>query len=268
MEKFLIQHLQSHESRQAQLTPEAIFTMLCSEKHKDHVLQSTQLTENELTGFVAEMSQDISAIHLVTYAEYVKRVVPFIFEMRQDHLLRSYLKENAFADLQIPMEDVKKLESIFPLMPHGWKPPKDKDEKEESDLKDFGGGRHSGRASGARKRTKTNPTNVLDPDRLASKRSASKTSGIGGEDHEEELRVQGRARLQVGAVGPGGRRRSISSKQPLAQVVRDTPNGRGYQRRRMLLGMSSAEDAMDQEHGGHRGSKITVDGSSPSASKQ
>merc|ERR1712232_690536 len=220
VEKILIQLFASGESRSQLLPPETLYSMLM---HSEAQVQACQLNEHEVTGLIAEMGQDITASGQVAFAEYVKRVVPLIFEMRRNQLLSAYLRECAFEKLQISKPDLKKLDSIFPLMPSGWKP---KDDIQNLEAPRPSGARLSGR-QGSKQRT-------------GSKQSRSGSKQNSGFDHEA-LRVEGRARLQLGG-NMGQRRRTTTGSKELPASSKDTPNGRGYYRRRMLLGLLDSED--------------------------
>jgi hypothetical protein len=228
VEKILINLFQSGESRGPSLPAETMYTMLLNSESQ---VQACQLSDYELTGFIAEMSSDIGSGGQVIYAEYVKRVVPIIFQMRHNLLLSQYLQEDAFKKLGIRKLNLKELESIFPLFPHGWTPPKD--DKSELDVP-----RSDNRESGGRRSGRAPTKNMRRPSKNAERRSVSKVSDGGDSDHEE-MRVQGRARLQVGGMRQD---RRIPSKMLAPKIIRDTPNGRGYHRRRVLLGLEDPDD--------------------------
>jgi hypothetical protein len=225
VEKILIQLFSSGESRNGLLPAETIFTML---RNNESQVQACQLNECELTGLMAEMSPDSSG--QVVYSEYVKRVVSIIFQLRHNQLLNAYLEEDAFETLGIPKPDLQQLHSIFPLYPPGWKV-REAEKPNQTD-----GPRRSGaRMSGARcSGTERVRRQSVSKEHTGEPRTRSKQ--VGADNEEETLRVQGRARLQV-----GGRTDTKRQGSKMAPVVKDTPNGRGYHRRRMLLGMMSTE---------------------------
>jgi hypothetical protein len=235
VEKFLIQLFSSGESRSPFLPPEVIFTMLWN---NENVIQSCQLTEYERTGLIAEMSHDIGANGQVVFSEYVKRVVPVIFDMRRNQLLSAYLQEGSFETLQIPSPDLKQLDSIFPLMPPGWK----KKEKEQ-EANDPGTGSEHPRRSGCRvsgrRPSKAGGDNLGSGPRLSGRRPTK----AGADNPEDAMRVQGRAKLQVGHPTLQRRKSKEISKELSNLVVKDTPNGRGYQRRRVMLGFVHSVEA-------------------------
>jgi hypothetical protein len=246
VEKILIQLFSSGESRSQSLTPETMFAML---RNNDAPIQTCQLSDYEITGLMADLVAD--PLGLVVFSDHVKRVVSIIFELRRNQLLNAYLQEGAFEKLGIPRPDFVKLEKIFPLMPPGWKKKEpEKIEVEKEDIPDVG--RPSGRVSGRRQTGQARHSGrrvTLERDKEGSRagsknepRTASKQS-----NHEDDLgavRAQGRGRLQVGGPILTHRRSSISQKQekgnstPSAAAavhIKDTPNGRGYQRRRAML---------------------------------
>merc|ERR1712190_206930 len=78
-------------------------------------IQGLQLSDFELSGFVAEMNADSHGD--VAFLDHIKRWVPIIFELRKNQLLGAYLKDKAAETLGIPEPDLDALEQLFPLLP-------------------------------------------------------------------------------------------------------------------------------------------------------
>lgn len=167
--------------------------------HNDAQIQGLMLSEYELCGFAAEMISDV--VGQVAYVEHVKRSVPMLFELRRNQLLSAYVQPDAREALGIPEPDLTALEKLFPLLPRGVSKA-----KEQTD--DEGG---SVRLSGRQARS--------------SKQRPSQTKYSKSALSPDDLQVRGRIHAGKG-----------SFTKPVTGKATDTPMGRGYQRRRQLLG--------------------------------
>merc|ERR1712187_87558 len=110
----------------AALPPETLWTVLHS---GDPLVQTCQLSENEVCGLVAEMNTDSRGE--VLYVDHVKRAVQMVFELRRNQLLNAYLQDNAFATLEIPTPNLRDLERLFPLLTPEMKKKREPEKKEE-----------------------------------------------------------------------------------------------------------------------------------------
>jgi len=222
VEKFLIQVFTFHDDLKrnpAALSPEALFSVLHS---GDPLVQGCQLSDHEVCGFIAEMNCDGRGE--VAYVDLVKRGVQMIFELRRNQLLNAYLKENAAETLEIPTPDLDALESMYPLLTPEMRQKKEP-EKAEAEVEEVMVRRSSRRASTMGRMASKESR---EPGRLPTKRMTSM------EDIQED-RAASKNRVRLSTV---------SMKDPVFKSLsvgepKETPPGRGYQRRKMLLERSS-----------------------------
>jgi len=224
VEKQLIQFftVNDTESRRkdgtATLSPEIIHHLMTS---NDQNITSCHLSDFEIAGFVAEMPLDAEG--KVVYVDHVKRMVPLIYELRKHCLLRLYVKEQDAVDMNMTMPDIAAYTAAFPLLPTSMAFSRTAVEVKEADP--------IASRSGSKRRPSMR--------RGTSKRQSSNTIGSDyGLDEESDGKSnappKGRPRASVMF---GARKSSISGTlQGSDDLVRDTPHGRGYIRRRRLMG--------------------------------
>lgn len=223
------------------LQPETIYNIL-SVNEKE--LQTIQLTSFEIVGFLAEMHLDSDGF--VAYIDHIKKWVPIIFEQRKNQLLGRYTQVNAYETLMLDPPDLRKLESLFPLLPH---------------VHNFAKGGRSGRRSGSKRRASVGDSDFGSigagskrEQSTDSKGSPVRRASVSG------VRME-RAGSKIGLGGLGAGRR-MSSKAALGDghhlvsaATKEPPAGRGFARRKARLAKEEAAkaDALDKEmHTAHR----------------
>jgi len=223
VEKLLIGLFQANDAEKrnpAVLSPLKMCRLMLS---GDQVVQNCQLTETELCGFVAEMLLDVNGE--VHYMDHVKRVVPMIFNLRRNLLLVEYVKEGAFEALKIPSPNANALREVCALLPPERRLSVIEGESQRRSSKRSSGRRCSKEGRDSARLLKRSPTNW-------SRQVTEPSSGKRATEEEVEYaaRVRIHARVSASVVGsksPHGTRDLNES--------RETPHGRGYERRKGRL---------------------------------